>query len=48
MKLPVLLFCLVALAWVLWLAGMLSDDVALLTMGVGVGLLFVLSERGTR
>ena len=47
MKVQILLVCIIAIVWVLSLVGKLSDTVALLTMGVGVGILFVLSEKKT-
>ncbi len=47
MKVQILLVCIIAIVWVLSLVGKLSDIVALLIMGVGVGILFVPSERKT-
>ena len=47
MKIQILLLCIIILAWVLSLVGILSDTIALLIMGVGAGILFLLSERKT-
>lgn len=47
MKLRILLGCLIALTLGLWFGGVVSDGVALLTMGAGVGILFWLSENET-
>ena len=48
MKLPILLVTLIALTLILWLAGLLSGEVALVLMSVGVGLLFAVTERETK
>jgi hypothetical protein len=48
MKLAILLVTLVALTLILWLAGLLSGELALVLMGVGVGLLFAVTERETK
>jgi hypothetical protein len=47
MKIQILLLCIIILAWVLSLVGILSDTIALVIMGAGAGILFLLSERKT-
>jgi uncharacterized membrane protein YccC len=44
MKLRGTLLGVIVLALLLWFTGVLADEVALLIMGVGVGVLFMLSE----
>ena len=48
MKLSIALLGILFLTFVLWLTGRVSDDLALWTMGVIVGLLMFLTERAAK